>query len=101
MTAALLERPVAPAIVAPVAAPILTPDMFYVSFKSEHIGAVIRIGFEYDPETLHYQFGYIGPHFELIEVWIGGVDIGVHLTDECVSVLRDEAHAAFVRELSL
>ena len=90
MTAALLERPVAP-----VAEPDLTPDLHYVTFHSEHIGAVIWVGFDVDPETCDYQFGSLGPDFEMIEIWLGGVDIGVHLTDECSSVVRNEAEKAF------
>ena len=54
----------------------------------------MRIGYDYDADVLQYQSGPIGPEFTLLEIWLGGTDLTVFLTDEACSVIEDEAEAA-------
>ena len=84
------------AVAAAIPALICTPGMSYVEFHSELIGAGVRVGYEFHGETLSYQFGNVGPSIELIEVWLGGADIGIHLTESSASILSDEAENAIL-----
>ena len=72
------------------------PGTLYAEFNSSFLGGNVRIGYEWDEPASHAHYPQTAGA-ELTEVWIGGLDMGHHLTDMCASILQDEL-AAHLRD---
>lgn len=65
----------------------------YIDFQAAN-GGNVRAGMAYEGEDLNYQHCTITGGYELREVWIGGANWYLSLTEETLIALEAEAIAA-------
>lgn len=69
-------------------------DHIYLEFVSRTLEGPVRIGVEYLDE-ISYQFGKMPETVELRDVWIGGIDMSMHLSDCAMKALQYECETAW------
>ena len=69
-------------------------DHIYLEFVSRELEGPVRVGVEY-LEEVSYQFGKMPETVELRDVWVGGMDLSMHLSDVCMKALQYECEAAW------
>ena len=73
----------------PMVRPHVTPGVSYAEFRSEYLGADVRIGYQWIDAEEHAYFPQLAGA-ELTEVWIGTADLGQHLVQTTANVLEAE-----------
>jgi len=68
-------------------------------FHSRWLGGVVTAEIEDDGEALQYQFGTIEEGFDVVALWLGGIDIGQHLCQMSRYRVEDEAVEAYAAHL--
>lgn len=69
-----------------------------ISFFSHTIGAELRCVLEIDEERLDYQFGAVNPGVDVVEIWLGTVDLGPHLEANSSACILGEARIAAAKK---
>ena len=79
---------------APATNPKECADHVYLEFHSRELECPVRVGVEY-LEAVNYQHCSMPDAVELRDVWIGGVDLSMHLSDTCMKALQRECDVAW------
>lgn len=94
----VMSQPFLAVVPTPVAGPAVNPkecaDHIYLEFVSRELEGPVRVGIEY-LEEVSYQFGKMPETVELRDVWIGGMDLSMHLSDCAMKALQYECEAAW------
>jgi hypothetical protein len=61
-----------------------------LTFFSESLGTEVRVSYELDTEPMHYQVGTILVGLDLLDVWIGNWDAGLHLSSTSLNCIHAE-----------
>ena len=69
-------------------------------FHSRWLGGVVTAEIEDDgDDALQYQFGTVEEGFDVVALWLGGIDIGQHLCQMSRYRVEDEAVEAYAAHL--
>lgn len=94
----VMSQPFLAVVPTPVAGPAVNPkecaDHIYLEFVSRELDGPVRVGVEYLEEVI-YQCGSMLATVELRDVWVGGMDLSVHLSDVCMKALQYECETAW------
>lgn len=74
-------------------APQITPGLHYETYRSECLGADLRVGLELEDRSddTQWQFGPFLAGAELCEVWVGDCDLAQHLTQISLDLITAES----------
>lgn len=69
-----------------------------IKFFSNTIGADLRCVLDVEEDRLNYMFGALNPGIYLEEIWLGSVELGMHLNDTTEKCILAEARIACAKE---
>lgn len=74
-------------------APHVTPGLHYEQYRSECLGADLRVGLELEDKSddTQWQFGPFLAGAELCEVWLGDCELTQHLTQSSLALIAAES----------